>query len=43
MADSMKNRFTRRQFLERSAAAATLLLAQGPLPAQSTPGKPALS
>jgi predicted aldo/keto reductase-like oxidoreductase len=35
----MKNRYTRRQFLQRSAAAGTLLLAQGRLPAQSTPAK----
>jgi len=35
----MKYRYTRRQFLKRSAAAATLLLAPGPLIAQATPSK----
>jgi predicted aldo/keto reductase-like oxidoreductase len=35
----MKQHYTRRQFLQRSAAAGAFLLAQGPLPAQSTPAK----
>jgi aryl-alcohol dehydrogenase-like predicted oxidoreductase len=38
--DIMKNqRYTRRQFLQRSASAAALMLAGGPLLAQSTPAK----
>jgi predicted aldo/keto reductase-like oxidoreductase len=37
--DIMKNRYTRRQFLGRSAAAATLLLAPRHLMAQSAPAK----
>jgi len=39
----MKNRYTRRQFLQRSATAGAMLLARGPLQAQPAPAKRAAS